>query len=57
MLQMLRVGYHNKRFRATVAAGDTVHVVLRVGHAPIVFGAVVVEVVVDLGLLVQLALM
>ena len=43
VLQTLRVGYHNKRFRATVAAGDTVRVVLRVGHEPFVLETVVVE--------------
>ena len=43
VLQTLRVGYHNKRFRATVAAGDTVHVVLPVGHEPVVLGTVIVE--------------
>lgn len=42
VLQTLRVGYHNKQFHATVASGDTVHVVLPVGHEPVVLETVVV---------------
>ena len=42
VLQTLRVGYHDARFRAAVAAGDTVHIVLPIGHEPVVLETVVV---------------
>jgi len=42
VLQTLRVGYHDARFRAVVAAGDTTHLILSIGHEPVTLETVVV---------------
>ena len=42
VLQTLRVGYHAARFRAAVAAGDTTHLILSIGHEPVTLKTVVV---------------
>ena len=42
-VEVLRIGFHDTRFRVQVIPGDTTHVKLALGHEPVELGAMVVE--------------